>query len=59
MAYIGTYYFNRLGKKLLRYNRSIRAALAKRGVTKASSDSIAFSALSTTPIPYLPLFSSK
>jgi hypothetical protein len=33
--------------------------LAKRGVTKASSSSIAFSALSTTPIPYLPLFSSK
>jgi hypothetical protein len=59
MAYIGTYYFNRLGKKLLRYNRSIRAALAKRGVTKASSSSIAFSALSTTPILYLPLFSSK
>jgi hypothetical protein len=33
--------------------------LAKRGVTKASSGSITFSALSTTPIPYLPLFSSK
>ena len=33
--------------------------MAKRGVTKASSSSIAFSALSTTPIPYLPLFSSK
>ena len=33
--------------------------MAKRGVTKASSSSIAFSALSTTPIPRLPLFSSK
>jgi hypothetical protein len=33
--------------------------LAKRGVTKASSRSIAFGALSTTPTPYLPLFSSK
>ena len=33
--------------------------MAKRGVTKASSSSIAFSALSTTPTPYLPLFSSK
>jgi hypothetical protein len=33
--------------------------LAKRGITKASSSSIAFSALSTTLIPYLPLFSSK
>ena len=59
MAYIGTYYFNRLGKELLYYNRSIRAALAKYSVTKASSSSIAFSALSTTPTPYLPLFSSK
>ena len=59
MAYIGTYYFNRLVKKLLYYNRSIRAALAKCGVTKASSSSIIFSILSTTPIPYLPLFSSK
>ena len=59
MAYIGTYYFNRVGKKLPRYNRSIRAALAKYSVTKASSSSIAFGALSTTPTPYLPLFSSK
>jgi hypothetical protein len=33
--------------------------LAKRGVTKASSGSVAFGALSTTPTPYLPLFSSK
>jgi len=33
--------------------------LAKRGVTKASSSSIAFSTLSITPTPYLPLFSSK
>ena len=33
--------------------------MAKRSVTKASSSSIAFSALSTTPTPYLPLFSSK
>ena len=33
--------------------------MAKRGVTKASSSSIAFSTLSTTPTPYLPLFSSK
>jgi hypothetical protein len=33
--------------------------LAKRGVTKAFFGSVAFSALSTTPIPYLPLFSSK
>jgi hypothetical protein len=33
--------------------------LAKRGVTKASSGSVAFSALSTTPTPYLPSFSSK
>jgi hypothetical protein len=33
--------------------------LAKRGVTKASSGSVAFSALSTAPTPYLPLFSSK
>jgi hypothetical protein len=33
--------------------------LAKCGVTKASSSSIAFSTLSTTPTPYLPLFSSK
>ena len=56
---MGTYYFNRLGKKLPRHNRSIRAALAKRGVTKASSSSVAFSTLSTTPTPYLPLFSSK
>jgi hypothetical protein len=54
-----TYYFNRLGKKLLRRDYSVRAALAKRGINKASSDSIAFSALSTTPTPYLPLFSSK
>ena len=59
MAYIGTYYFNRLGKELLRCNYSIRAALAKRGVTKASSSSVAFSASSTTPTPCLPLFSSK
>ena len=59
MAYIGTYYFNRLGKELLRHDYSIRAALAKYGVTKASSGSITFSALSTTPTPYLPLFSSK
>jgi len=56
---MGTYYFNRSGKELPRYNRSIRAALAKRGITKVSSGSIAFSALSTTPILYLPLFSSK
>ena len=33
--------------------------MAKRGVTKASSSSVAFSTLSTTPTPYLPLFSSK
>ena len=33
--------------------------MAKRGVTKASSSSVTFSALSTTPTPYLPLFSSK
>ena len=33
--------------------------MAKRGVTKASSSSVAFGALSTTPTPYLPLFSSK
>jgi hypothetical protein len=33
--------------------------LAKRGVIKASSSSVAFSALSTAPTPYLPLFSSK
>jgi len=58
-AYIGTYYFNRSSKKLPRYNCSIRAALAKYGVTKASSSSVTFSALSTAPISYLPLFSSK
>ena len=33
--------------------------MAKYGVTKASSSSVAFSALSTAPTPYLPLFSSK
>jgi len=33
--------------------------LAKRGVTKVSSSSVAFSALFTTPTPYLFLFSSK
>ena len=59
IAYIGTYYFNRLGKELLRYNYSIRAALAKRGITKASSSSIAFSILSTTPTSYLLSFSRK
>ena len=58
-AYIGTYYFNRLGKKLPRYNCSVGAALAKRSVTKASSSSVAFGTLSTAPIPHLPLFSSK
>ena len=33
--------------------------MAKRGITKASSSSVAFSALFTTPIPHLPSFSSK
>ena len=33
--------------------------MAKRGITKASFGSIAFSALFTTPILYLPLFSRK
>ena len=33
--------------------------MAKRGVTKTSSSSFTFSTLSTTPTPYLPLFSSK
>jgi hypothetical protein len=48
-----------LGRELLYRDGSIRAALAKHGVNKASSSSITFSTLSTTPIPYLPLFSSK
>ena len=56
---MGSYYFNGLGKELPRRNRSIRAALAKRSITKASSSSITFSALSTTSTPYLLLFSSK
>ena len=56
---MGTYHFNTSGKELQRYNRSIRAALAKRGVTKASFSSVAFSALSTAPTPHLSLFSSK
>ena len=33
--------------------------MAKRGVTKASSGSVAFGASSTAPTPRLPLFSSK
>ena len=59
MAHIGTYYFNGSGKKLLRYNRSTRAALAKYRAPRASSNSITFSTLFTAPTPYLFLSTSK
>ena len=59
MAHIGTYYFNRSNKELLYQDHSIRATLAKRGVTKTSTGSIAFGALSTIPISCLSLSASK
>jgi len=41
---MGTHHFDGSGKELLRRDRSVGAALAKRGVTKASSGSVAFGA---------------
>ena len=59
MAHIGTYYFNRSNKELLYQDHSIRATLAKRGVTKTSTSSITFSTLFTAPISRLSLSVSK
>jgi hypothetical protein len=56
---MGTHHFDGSGKELLRRDRSVGAALAKRGVNKASSGFVAFGASSTAPTPRLPSFSSK
>ena len=56
---MGTYYFNRSSKELLRQDCSIRAALAKYSVIKTSTSFIAFNTLFTTFISYLSLSASK
>ena len=59
MAYIGTYYFNRSGKKFLYQNHSVRATLAKYGITKTFTGSVTFSTLFTAPTPRLSSSANK
>ena len=56
---MGTYYFNGSSKELLRQDYFVGATLAKRGVIKTFTGSVAFSALFTAPTSCLSSSASK